>query len=954
MASNKKIEKKQKLDEGVNDDELNFDDLEGFDDFGSDLDIESIDERSREPEITGIAKEVAKGASKGFLDNIIRKTAEKALPEEYTSEFSTLQDYGDLIKENLEQNASKIKKSLYKLGKEVKKLLPFQLKVLDDFVAKYEEDYQTLREQSEEVMREASIASSLSSIFDKQLEITKAIEARKEANEEVDRRQSLISTKQQLNVLTSIDNNVAQQTAFTLQISKEYYRKSLELQFKSYFVQADMLKTMKEYYKGYAEQFDRIAKNTGLPDFVKLKNTEALQDVIRRSMFQTTFQSLFDNSRYVQGVKEKFARYLSQKTSDITDAIDQVTTIAEQINSSSDFEKPKIILGDLAGVFLGETLADKASKKLNKLIGNRLKENKYSQTGANVLSTLATSPASFFGNLKNYVDKKAEEYEDESTIGRSVKRKFFSIASDFLGITRPEAPDVTLEKESIMNLGEPALFDKKVHRSITEVIPMYLSKILYNVSNLKEMYAVTNKDKLYNFKERGELIYDFENKELTDVEILRSRLTKTYFAEKSEEGKLASSTKRLFSTVTSIAKNKDEETQKILNDKTNKKLFESYLKLASKRLGKEEFKYEDLINENSKAAKAIISEMAKSGVDTVRLNNFLRALREIKLEEVDRYTVAEINSVKKSYKGDIVKEFYNEVVSLHRGKKEKYNLKDHKADDIAKIISNYKLRGNAFTIDSIIDKKDSFILYAPPDIDLSKIKRELIFLIKTVESIMSSDDYVKKSQLAKIVAVVDKYIGESVTNPIEVFRAIQFAHGSSLLKIPENMRTYSLTVENVFEGRVGNSYMGIDLAEQTQANKNVLREILRTKGAQVRKIGEELARESIEDSTSTLEKWGSIYRNFRGKLNEAKNLKEVYNAYKEMIVGAWDQAKKDTARAYNESKKKLESFKGNMSKILDSALQEGGEAVKGKIVEQLNSYIKSLNETIEAERKALE
>jgi len=260
------------------DDELNFDEM---DDINSD---------SRKPSATEVSKELAKEASKGFLDTLIKKSASKALPEEYEHNYYTALEYGDFAKETFDTGKSKINRSLYRLGKEVKKILPFQSKLLEKYLGEYETDVEEFKSQTEEETREVGIQSNVSAIFDKQLEIQKAIEVKRSSEQEVDKKERLTYNKFNLDLLTSIDNNLANQTAFTLQVNKEYYRKSLELQYKSYFIQADMLKTMRDYYKGFSIQFDNIAKNTGLPDFVKLKSTESLREIMRAQFIQNTYK----------------------------------------------------------------------------------------------------------------------------------------------------------------------------------------------------------------------------------------------------------------------------------------------------------------------------------------------------------------------------------------------------------------------------------------------------------------------------------------------------------------------------------------------------------------------------------------------------------------------------------------------------------------------------------------
>jgi len=218
----------KKKGSGKMDGDYDFEDLGDLED-GLDLgDMESIED-DRNPSFSNVSKELTKEAAGGFLDGLVRETAKKSLPAEYDTYSTDVLDYANLGSEMYSSSKSRVEKSMFRLGNEVKKILPFQSKMLNNFLDKYKSENERAQEVSEEAMRDASIQSNLSSVFDKQLEIQTAIEARRDAKEEVQAKHDLVTTKLQTNILSSIDSNTAQQTAFTMQISKEYYRRSLRV-----------------------------------------------------------------------------------------------------------------------------------------------------------------------------------------------------------------------------------------------------------------------------------------------------------------------------------------------------------------------------------------------------------------------------------------------------------------------------------------------------------------------------------------------------------------------------------------------------------------------------------------------------------------------------------------------------------------------------------------------------
>ena len=367
---------KRKSGKGEMDDDYDFDDLGDLEE-GLDLgDMEDIT-NDREPSVLSVSKELSKEAGKGFLDGLIKETARKSLPTEYDTYSADVLDYANLGSEMFSSSKSRIEKSMFKLGNEVKKILPFQSKMLNNFLEKYKEENVRSQEASEEAMRDAGIQSNLSSIFDKQLEIQGAIEARKEAKEQVKTKHDLVTTKLQANILSNIDKNTAQQTAFTLQISKEYFRRSLELQFKSYFVQADMLKTMKDYYKGFSVQFDNIVKNTGLPEFVKLTNTERLTEIARDKVTEGVYKRLFTESGYIDTVKKKALSYVNNKVDEKLQGIDAITDQLEMMGSAADGPGGMArLLGSVFSGMGGSVLGEKVANKISPKIKDKIKDNK--------------------------------------------------------------------------------------------------------------------------------------------------------------------------------------------------------------------------------------------------------------------------------------------------------------------------------------------------------------------------------------------------------------------------------------------------------------------------------------------------------------------------------------------------------------------------------------------------
>ena len=404
------VDKKKKVT-GKVDTDLDFDDLadlgEGGMDFGDDLE----DGPAREPNKSKVAKELAKDAGSGFFEALIKKTTKDALPAQYDASHYDAMDIYNFTSEVVDRNKEKLGKSMFKLGKEVKRILPFKLSMLDKYLEGQEANYEAYKQQSEEEVRNAGIQSELSSIFDKHLDVQKAFEARRDAKDDVDKKEQLVQSKMSTDIMTSIDTNIARQTAFTIEISKQFYRKSLEIQFKSYFVQADMLRTMRDHYKGFSIQFSNIEKNTGLPEFVKLKNTERLQDILRTQATQSVYNQLFENSKFVDGMKKRLSGFIDQKVEDVTNTVDNFSDMIGNLTGSAEATgaSPIGMIGSIASSMFGGTIGEKLASKISPKIKEKIKGNKAVNTGANYLNMLSNSPSTLVQTLREKVGKKEEE-----------------------------------------------------------------------------------------------------------------------------------------------------------------------------------------------------------------------------------------------------------------------------------------------------------------------------------------------------------------------------------------------------------------------------------------------------------------------------------------------------------------------------------------------------------------
>jgi hypothetical protein len=519
--------KSKKVHGNNNDDNFDkeFEDLFGEDDFDGNFNDddflkESGDGRSAaEP---GIAKELAKTAATSAGASFAKRLAKKTLPmeyEEYSSDAIGLVDFG---KDVFDKSKEQLRRPIARFATEVKKLTPQSFttvnKVLDKFIGEKEEGT-----QSQEQMQEAAIASSLSSIFDKQIEVQKSLEANRLAREDAEQKVEFKTQQRNSYYLSSIQAAAETQTNFTLNVAKDYYKKSLELQFRSYYAQTDLLRTTKDYFKAFSVQLDNITKNTSLPDALKIKSSERLVEEMKKKATSNIYGRFIDNNEYLNKVKDNISKMVQYKVSDIADKIDSLTSAISDVTSigemgGSTAELLASVGVDAAAGTGAEKLADKVAPRLR----DRVRNNKYVKKGANALAAFGTSPQTFFQSLPGTFAQIKDTADSKTGPISSIVSALAGKAQDVSSVFDVSRADLRkTAKQDITTLREPAIFDQHYHRSVTQVIPLYLSHILRENTRQSEalMIKLTEEEKK-QIPHVPLLSYDFNTNKLSETKEL--------------------------------------------------------------------------------------------------------------------------------------------------------------------------------------------------------------------------------------------------------------------------------------------------------------------------------------------------------------------------------------------------------------------------------------------------
>jgi len=917
---------KKDLDTDLNLEELDFEDI--------DFEAEGMDLDDRNPSKSAVAKELSREAGKGFLSSLATKTAEKALPDSYTENYAELRDFADITKETFEKNASKLNKSVYRLGLEVKKVLPFQIKALNSYLEKQREEFDSFKQQTEEELRASSIQSNIASIFDKQLEVQQALEAKRSAEEDVDRRERIVSNKLSLSSLSNIDANTANHTAFTLQVSKEYYRKSLELQFKSYFIQADMLKTMRDYYKGFSLQFESIEKNTALPEFVKLQKTERLAEILRDQALEAITVRAFDKNKYLSKVKERMTKVVDNAISSVTDKIDDLSSNLSMINSTSEgggggLSMIAATLSNLLGGTIGEKLADKVSPKIK----DKIKDNKYINTGANYLSMLANSPSTLFAALRDKVTKGKEEYADEGGPTRFLASKMFGGLDSLLEVTKTDSVLTDVKKASLLTHNKPAIFDNNAHRSITEVIPMYLSRILKENTDLSAMYRLTNSSVVGRYQGSSPLLYDYSNRKLTIASDIKANIEKDLLSTDAKKGKVASSVTAMLSSANkSVLEGKDKDYKKtsaLLSDTKSSKLLSDYILKASNVEGID-FTYDTIIKDVvENKAPLELQELVSKNPKLLNLLNILHRNRPA--GKTKEYIEATLTDVTQIYPTTSVKELFKSASRL-AGKKT-YNIVDTK---VASILSKnftaaiYK-DNKDITVDSIVS--GNFLrFFDGTDLNNTSVKNAIRIFVSECGIISASNDIQRISGLELSLGILNNSLREQLDVNPDIYQSIFDKYGSEILTTgeldPDMLIRRTLTRSD----------------NKEEVDIETIRSIVKTKTSDADKIKERTIKETI------LDKSVSYTSSILNEIRSSDNIFDTIRVISREGMKAATTIKSFTSKSVDNLSKSINTSLEELGKLSDTAIK----ATVSTYTSKINQSINEVNKIIQSEKEHYE
>lgn len=495
------------------DNEFDFDfdfekEMNDADFFG---DGESVDfeknKSNRSPALNATA-DIAKGISDGIISKQGMKTVlNKVLPKAYGEVFDEVSN----AKDNLGYTIGESLESLNSVKKQTQSLLRKVIPIADrngltkvtnllNKVAGSDDDSYDSGEDSEETRRNNSINQTLGELFSLQ---SKVQQKQRVIDEKKELAKDAVETTRfegQYRVLASVDASLRQSVLFSNTNTFNYYRKSIELGIRQLHVLSDIYHNQSTSNVTLLKTLNDIKLNTGLPDYVKMKNTEAIKQQVKQKFFGGISSSFME--KLTKNIGENISQYVGT-LSDLTESIFPMVETMLDNEADDMFSDGRSDTRKLSGLASGSLLSI-AGGKVGKFLRKNMKGTKYgdkilkggvalnrfkNNMGPELSKMLGSKEIEKF--LINYLGTRDKQADGSLGDKQSNTITDWMLgAVDWLKMHVDEATDKAKaihvdNLNGYKDFNTPEGQQRLANKSINVIIPGYLSRILREITMIR-------------------------------------------------------------------------------------------------------------------------------------------------------------------------------------------------------------------------------------------------------------------------------------------------------------------------------------------------------------------------------------------------------------------------------------------------------------------------------------
>ena len=340
-------------------------------------------------------------------------------------------------------------------------------------------------------------------------------------------------SEQSNDLMVGVSESLSKLVSYQDQVTIQYQKKSLELQFKQVFNTRKLLDVTQQFFDMSKDANEKIVKNTGLPDLVKVHGSELAAQQIKQKFLGEliapyTLQAGDIGRKILDKTKTATRGFFSDIGAAISGGLDaagiaaDMSSMGDDDSNLSDEEKAekqrKSLSGgaaEAAGTWLGGTVFEKGAFALGKWMReNVFHDDNTASRGLAIKNAMKDLPYVINDILKN-----------GSGIEALDRFKDF-IGADDMASRR----NTTVMSNSIDELDKATYFDIQTKRTINDIIPQYLASMDDSLRKLQSKGKDKDGPKFFNFKtnrmetmkqitdrDRDELIGENKKESATDA-----------------------------------------------------------------------------------------------------------------------------------------------------------------------------------------------------------------------------------------------------------------------------------------------------------------------------------------------------------------------------------------------------------------------------------------------------
>ena len=494
-------------------------DLDNDFDFDVDAELSKLDDlsfgetekpKNKREATLKVLKDAGSGAKDSFKFNKdnVSSFVKAAMPSSLRGEYYDVHDaiFGTGgIKESLDSSLKDIKSSAKSLSDSLKGILPKEGKiytVLDKITKKLGLDEESIEEQinNSNAALMDTFRTELNNTFTKETSLAIL--------------QNNIQQKQfktSLEVQNNISKNINVIRNFHLEITNSYYRKSLELQYRSLLANEGQLKALTEGFNLIKVQNEAIIKNTGLPEFVKIKANEQFKQVMMANTSTNIQNFLFKEISAINKIKTSLSRRIKYSADNF---IEGLNTIGQVADVGSTLKEMEGMGGPSKSFLAGNQIGNWVRDFLGKNVSERISNTNLGKRGIFGIKNIMADPGGWANDNLNKL--RENRNEEQGWFGKSKDflldtfysnvKDMASIGGDYVGTTFSRA-----------NPNDVAVFNNSTQTSIVKIIPGLLSKLYGEVKSIRSGGGNP---------EDFELAYDYNRQTLVTKQDLKDNFLK--------------------------------------------------------------------------------------------------------------------------------------------------------------------------------------------------------------------------------------------------------------------------------------------------------------------------------------------------------------------------------------------------------------------------------------------